>query len=118
MIYAILEKDTPRLDIEVEDPFFSEARKQRTFAELLTELDAEYQGMAEFVAGLSEEQLNRKAHMPFLKNSPFGEYPTLADWIQVIGGRHLSSHTDHMREILETLGVRSIIPRKQASHEA
>jgi hypothetical protein len=117
-IYAFLEKDAPRIDIEVENPFFSEDRSRKTFAELLAELNREYDRMAEFVAALSEAQLSRKAHMPFLKESPFGEYPTLAEWIGLIGGYHLGSHTDHMREILEALGVGSTIPSKRASPEA
>jgi hypothetical protein len=117
-IYAFLEKDMPRIDIEVENPFFSEGRSRRRFAELLAELEREYDHMAEFVAGLSEDQLSRMAHMPILKESPWGEYPTLAQWIQAIGGYHLGSHTDHMREILEALGIESGIPRKQVSPEA
>ncbi|MEW6532742.1 MAG: DinB family protein [Thermodesulfobacteriota bacterium] len=116
-IYAMLEKDTPRLDIEVENPFLTEDRSRRTFAELLGEFDREYGRMAEFVAGLSEEQLSRKAHIPILKETPIGEYPTLAEWVQVLAEYHVGSHTDHMRAILEALGVESGIPRKQVSHE-
>jgi len=118
LIHAFLEKDTPRLDIEIANPFFSEGRARKTFAELLAEFDAEYGRIAEFAAGLSGEQLNRKAHMPFLKETPFGEYPTLASWIQIIGDHHLGSHIDHMREVLEELGARAGIPREPASREA
>jgi len=116
-IYAIVEKDTPRLDVQVEDPFFSEARARKTFVELLGEFDGEYNRIAAFVGDLSEEQLGRTTHMPFLKESPFGEFPTLAVWIQIIGEHHLGWHTDHMREVLETLGVGSGISIKQASQE-
>ena len=117
-IRAFVEKDTPGLDIQVEDPFFSEDRARRTFADLLEEFDREYNHIAEFVAGLSEEQLSRKAHMPFLKETPVGEYPTLAGWIQLIGDHHLGWHTDHMREILEALEARPGILREQLSQEA
>jgi hypothetical protein len=117
IIRTFLEKDTPRIDIQVEDPFFSEHRAGMTFAELLTEFLREYSRMAEFTAGLSDEQLGRKAHIPILKNSQLGEYPTLADWIQVIGNHHLVSHTDHMREILEELRPKPEIPRKQEGQE-
>ncbi len=102
---AFLEQDTPRLDIEVEDAFFSEARARMTLDELLAEFDREYGSIAAFVGDLSEEQLSRKAHIPMLKESPLGEYPTLAAWIQGIGEYHLGMHIDHMREILEALGV-------------
>jgi len=118
IIYSFLEKDTPKLDIEVENSFFSEDRARRSFAELLAEFDRKYRHIAELVAGLSEEQLSRKAHMPFLKETPFSEYPTLARWVQLIGDFHLGSHTDHMREVLEALGVSPGIPRTQVSQEA
>jgi len=117
-IYAILERETPTLEIEVENPFFTEDRGRKTFAELLGEFEREYDHIANFVAGLSEEQLDRKAHMPFLRETGFGEYPTLAVWIQLIGEYHLGSHTDHMRKILEALGVRPGISGKQASQKA
>jgi hypothetical protein len=102
---AFVEEDIPRLDIVVEDPFFSENRAQMTFDELLTELEKEYGRISEFVEGLSEEQLMRKAHVPFLKETPIGEYPTLAVWTRVIVEQHLVSHIDHMKAILKELGV-------------
>ncbi len=117
ILRAFLEKDTPRIDIQVEDPFFSEHRAGMTFAELLAEFDREYNGMAEFVAGLSDEQLGRKAHVPILENSQLGEYPTLAGWIQVVGDHHLRSHADHMREILEALRAVSEISGKRTPED-
>jgi hypothetical protein len=102
-IRAFIEEDTPRLDIEAEDSFFSDKRAHMTFAELLDEFDKEYNRISELVAGLSDEQLSRKAQIPMLKESPFGDYLTLSEWIEVLGEYHLGSHINHMREILETL---------------
>jgi hypothetical protein len=104
-IQTILEKDTPRLDIEAENPFFTENRSRMTLKELLSEFEKEYSHMAEVVEGLSEKQLSRKAHIPLLKETPIGEYPTLAMWVQAIGEYHLGSHIDHMKEILQAIGV-------------
>ncbi len=104
-IQAFIEKDMPRLDIEVENPFFSERRARMTLTELLDEFEKEYTSIAEFVSDLTKEQLGRKAHIPMLKESSMGEYPTLATWIRAIGDGHLGMHTDHMREILLALGV-------------
>jgi len=104
-IQTILEKDTPRLDIEAENPFFTENRSRMTLKELLSEFEKEYSHMAEVVEGLSEKQLSRKAHIPLLKETPIGEYPTLAMWVQTIGEYHLGSHIDHMKEILQAIGV-------------
>ena len=107
---AFLEKDTPRLDIKPEDPFFSENRSRMTLLELLSEFTREYNRVVEFAKGLTEEQLARKAHIPLLKETPIGEYPTLAQWIGAIGGYHLGFHIDHMKEILQALGVKVVPP--------
>jgi len=100
---AILDQDIPRLDIEAENPFFTGKRTSMTMAELLAEFDREYGRMADLVEGLTQEQLDRKAHIPLLKESPFGEYPTLAGWVGLLTDYHISFHVNHMNEILREL---------------
>ena len=103
-IRAILDQDTPWLDIEAENPFYTGKRLSMSMAELVAEFEREYGSLAELVEGLTAEQLDRKAHIPLLKESPFGEYPTLAGWVDALTDFHIGFHVDHMKEILREIG--------------
>ena len=104
-LQTFLDQDVPRIDIKPEDPFFSGNRSRMSLPELLSEFEREYNRMAEFAKGLTEEQLARKANIPILRETPIGEYPTLAKWIEAIGTYHMGFHIDHLKEILRSLGV-------------
>jgi hypothetical protein len=103
-VRAILEQETPLLDIEIENPFFTGKRTSMTFAELLSEFEGEYGRLAEVAEGFNREQLERKAHIPMLKETPLGEYPTLAGWISGLSDFHVGFHIEHMKEVLKEIG--------------
>ena len=103
LLRAFIERDTPLLDLNAGNPFFTENRAAMSFGELIAECELNYQRVAEFAEELTEEQLARTAHIPELKDSPLGEYPTLAGMIGGLGEFHIQFHIDHLREILAAL---------------
>jgi len=99
ILRAFVDSDTPMIDLDTENPFFTEHRAAMSFSELVAECELNYQQIADFAAELTEEQLARTAHIPKLKDSPLGEYPTLDGMISGLGEFHVQFHIDHLREI-------------------
>ncbi len=105
MLKSFLDRDTPEIDIQPENSYWSGKRSRMGLAELLTEFAQEYTRIASFIEGLSEEQLSRRAHIPMFKDSSLGEYPTLAQLAVGLSTYHIGFHIDHMREIVQALGL-------------
>jgi hypothetical protein len=103
ILKAFLENDIPTIDLDTGNPFFTEQRARMSFGELVAECEKNYERVANLVAELSDEQLGRKAHIPKLKDSPLGEYPTLEGMVYGLGEYHVQFHIDHLREILAAL---------------
>jgi hypothetical protein len=103
ILRAFIDSDTPTIDLDTENPFFTEIRARMSFSVLVAECEMNYKRVANFAAELTEEQLAKKAHIPKLKDSPLGEYPTLDGMIHGLGEYHIQFHIDHLREILAAL---------------
>jgi hypothetical protein len=103
ILRAFVDSDTPIIDLDTENPFFTETRAAMSFSVLVAECEINYRRIANFATELTKEQLARKAHIPKLKDSPLGEYPTLDGMISGLGEYHIQFHIDHLREILAAL---------------
>jgi len=97
--------EAPRLDIEAENPFFTEQRAAMSMNELLALCEKGNGELADFIAELSDEELERKLYVPLFKDLPLTDHPSIAVFISGIGGFHLEFHINHMKEILKELGV-------------
>ena len=101
----IVDTDTPELPVVPGQTNFSPQRKSMATSELLESVRRQYDELGDFLAGLNEDQLNRKAHVALFKETPFGEYPTLAQWTQAVIDFHLAGHVASLPEMREKLGV-------------
>jgi hypothetical protein len=92
-----LDEETPPLGIE--PGRYGDVRKDASVSELVSKIDSDYTEIGKFFAGLNDEQLARKAHVPFLKETPLGEYPTLGQWAGAIINFHLADHINQIRAL-------------------
>jgi len=105
LLRSFLDSDVPTINLDTENPFFTENRARMSFVKLVAECEQNYERVAHLASELSEDQLGRKAHIPKLKDSPLGEYPTLEGMIHGLGEYHVQFHIDHLREILAALSA-------------
>jgi hypothetical protein len=103
LLRSFVNSETPFIDLDTENPFFTENRARMSLIDLVAECERNYQNVAKFAEELTDEQLGRKAYIPKLKDSPLGEYPTLDGMINGLGEYHVQFHIDHLREILAAL---------------
>jgi hypothetical protein len=92
-----LDEETPPLGIV--PGRYGDNRKDASVSELLSRIESDYAQISNFLAGLKDEQLNRKAHVPFLKETPLGEYPTLGQWAGAIINFHLTDHINQLNSL-------------------
>jgi uncharacterized damage-inducible protein DinB len=94
----VIHEDTPLVEFEIGVSHY-EGRENMSAAELTSKVESTYGEMGDFLSGLSEEQLNRKAHAPQLKEMPMGEYPTLGQLSLALINFHLNDHINHLRNL-------------------
>jgi hypothetical protein len=92
----LLDEDTPLFELDPGKSNFTPERQKMTTSELLSVAVAQYNELGAFLAGLNEEQLSRKARVPLLKDSPLGEYVTMAQLAGALVDYHLNEHINQI----------------------
>ncbi len=92
----ILQEETPALDVIPGQSAYDAERERTPVSDLLASVESQYSELGTFLGGLSEVQLSRKAHVPYLKDSPLGEYPTLGQFAMGIINFHLNDHIQQL----------------------
>jgi hypothetical protein len=94
-----IDEDMPAIDVNVDDPSYTEARRQMTYAQLLEAVRTQFADVATFLSGCTQEQLDRRARLPeSFKDTPLTQTPTLALWSMGLIQFHLAGHIAQIRE--------------------
>jgi hypothetical protein len=99
-----VEEDRPLIEVTPGQLHLTPARQAMSLSELRAGVWRQYEEVADFIGGLSDEQLARKGRVPLLKETPIGEQPTLGQWAGAIISFHLSDHIGQMGKVREALG--------------
>ena len=92
-----VDEDTPLIGVVAGLPYYTPARQAMSLSELRAGVWRQYEEVADFIGGLSDEQLGRKGRVPLLKETPIGEQPTLGQWAGAIINFHLMDHVNQIR---------------------
>jgi hypothetical protein len=92
-------EDTPEIELTPGVSAFGPARENAPLPELISQVKSQYGALGTFLSGLADEQFGRKAHVPALKDTPFGEYPTLGQWAGFLINVHLGGHINQLRAL-------------------
>ncbi|HET9476830.1 MAG TPA: hypothetical protein VFP63_05010, partial [Dehalococcoidia bacterium] len=92
-------EDTPFIEIIPGQSNFDDEQKERPVADILSDVVARYSEVAGFLGSLSSAQLQRKAHVPLFKETPFGEYPTVEQLASGLINFHMSAHVGQLQNL-------------------
>ena len=95
-----VEEDTPLIDVQRGISFY-ETRSDMSLADLTGKVESIYSEVGNFLSGLADEQLNRKAQLPLFKETPFSEYPTLGQWASFVINVHINGHVQQLRALAQ-----------------
>jgi hypothetical protein len=99
-IELIVKEDTPLIDL-TPGISYTEKRTEKTTSALLSAFETDYAAFGKYLGSLTDEQLSRKAHVPLFKESPLGEYPTLAQFATGIINYHVADHVQQLRNLCQ-----------------
>ncbi len=100
----IMEEDTPLIGIVTGLPYYTPDRQTMSLAEMRGAVASRFRELAEFLAGLEDTELARKARVPLFKDTPFGEYATMAQFAGALNF-HLTDHINQIRNARQQVGA-------------
>ncbi len=103
-VKRFIDEDVPTIDITPGISFF-ESRADASLADLVDSFRAQYEAIGSYLTALDASQLNRTGHVPLFKETPFGDYPTVEQFVTVISDFHLNGHVAQIASAKAAIGA-------------
>lgn len=93
-----VQEETPDLGLTPGQSYLN-GRENVPINDLAKDVVAQYRQIADWAGTLTDEQLGRTARIPFLKETPLGETPTLQIWLGAMLNFHLPQHIEQLQKL-------------------
>ncbi len=105
LLKTFADRDLPVIDISSSDTFVTPERQKMSLQDLLGALDAQRQDLVDYLGGLSEADLARKARIPlFMQFMGTDEVP-IPMFVGAMFDFHWTDHSGQLAEIRKAVGL-------------
>lgn len=105
VLAGFAQRDLPTIDIAPGETFLTPARRRMTLAQLVEALDAQRRAVFDYLDGLSEADLTRKARIPLFKSFMGTDEIALPVFVGAMFDYHVNDHAGQLAKIRRAVGL-------------
>lgn len=105
VLASFAERDLPTIEIAPGETFVTPARRRMTLAQLVDALDANRRAVFEYLEGLAEADLARKARIPLFKAFMGTDEIALPVFVGAMFDYHINDHAGQLAKIRKAVGL-------------
>ena len=105
VLASFAERDLPTIDIAPGETFLTPARRRMTLAQLMDALDAQRRAVFDYLDGLSDADLARKARIPLFKSFMGTDEIALPVFVGAMFDYHVNDHAAQLAKIRKAVGL-------------
>lgn len=108
LLASFAERDLPTIEIAPGEHFLTPERRRMTLAQLVAALDAQRREVFDYLRGLSEPDLARKARIPLFKSFMGTDEIPMPMFVGAMFDYHLNDHAGQLAKIRKAVGLPAV----------
>lgn len=105
VLASFAERDLPTIEIAPGETFLTPARRRMTLPQMVGALDAQRRSVFDYLDGLSDEDLARKARIPLFKSFMGTDEIPLPMFVGAMFDYHMNDHAGQIAKIRKAVGL-------------